>query len=42
MAQLAPERIASDGTAYLDYLGKLASQPLDITGYCLGGRPVWG
>jgi carboxymethylenebutenolidase len=41
MAQLTPERIASDGAAYLDYLGTLASPPFAITGYCLGGRLGW-
>jgi len=41
MAQLTPERIASDGAAYLDYLGTLAKQPFAITGYCMGGRVGW-
>jgi carboxymethylenebutenolidase len=41
MAELMPERIASDGLAYLDYLGELASPPFAITGYCLGGRVGW-
>ncbi|HVR04985.1 MAG TPA: dienelactone hydrolase family protein [Solirubrobacteraceae bacterium] len=41
MAQLTPERIVSDGAAYLDYLGTLASPPFAITGYCLGGRVGW-
>ncbi len=41
MAELTPERIASDGAAYLDYLGDLASPPFAITGYCLGGRVGW-
>ncbi len=41
MAELTPERIASDGAAYLDYLGGLASPPFAITGYCLGGRVGW-
>jgi carboxymethylenebutenolidase len=41
MAELTPERIASDGAAYLDYLGELASPPFAITGYCLGGRVGW-
>ncbi len=41
MADLTPERIASDGEAYLDYLGELASPPFAITGYCLGGRIGW-
>ena len=41
MAELTPERIVSDGAAYLDYLGDLASQPFAITGYCMGGRVGW-
>jgi carboxymethylenebutenolidase len=41
MAELTPERIESDGAAYLDYLGGLASSPFAITGYCLGGRVGW-
>ncbi len=41
MAELTPERIKSDGAAYLDYLGELASPPFAITGYCLGGRVGW-
>ncbi|HSZ05318.1 MAG TPA: dienelactone hydrolase family protein [Solirubrobacteraceae bacterium] len=41
MAELTPERIASDGAAYLDYLGEHASAPFAITGYCLGGRVGW-
>ncbi len=41
MAQLTPERIATDGAAYLDYLGDLASPPFAITGYCMGGRVGW-
>jgi carboxymethylenebutenolidase len=41
MAELTPERIVSDGAAYLDYLGEIASQPFAITGYCLGGRVGW-
>jgi carboxymethylenebutenolidase len=41
MAELTPDRIASDGAAYLDYLGKIASEPFAITGYCLGGRVGW-
>ena len=36
------ERIAADGTAYLDYLGDLAAPgPVAITGYCMGGRVGW-
>jgi carboxymethylenebutenolidase len=41
MAELTPERIVSDGAAYLDYLNDLASPPFAITGYCLGGRVGW-
>ena len=41
MAELTPERIASDGAAYLDYLGEVASAPFAITGYCMGGRVGW-
>jgi carboxymethylenebutenolidase len=41
MAELTPERIVSDGAAYLDYLGAIASEPFAITGYCLGGRVGW-
>jgi len=41
MAELTPERIASDGAAYLDYLDELASPPFAITGYCMGGRVGW-
>jgi carboxymethylenebutenolidase len=40
--QLTPERLAADGTAYLDYLGEVASPgPVAITGYCMGGRVGW-
>ncbi len=38
MAELAPERIAVDGAAYLDELAKVADEPVAITGYCLGVR----
>jgi carboxymethylenebutenolidase len=41
MAELTPERIVSDGGAYLDYLSELASPPFAITGYCMGGRTGW-
>jgi carboxymethylenebutenolidase len=41
MAELTPERIASDGAAYLDYLDGVAIPPFAITGYCLGGRLGW-
>jgi len=41
MAALTPERIVSDGAAYLDYLAGAASEPFAITGYCMGGRVGW-
>ncbi len=41
MAELTPERILSDGAAYLDYLDEIASPPFAITGYCMGGRVGW-
>ncbi len=41
-AQLTPERVTSDGGAYLDYLASVAlSGPVAITGYCMGGRLGW-
>jgi carboxymethylenebutenolidase len=40
--QLTPERLAADSAAYLDYLGEVASPgPVEITGYCMGGRVGW-
>ena len=40
--QLTPERLASDGTAYLDYLAAVAAPgPVAITGYCMGARLGW-
>ena len=41
MVELTPERIVSDGAAYLDYLAAFASPPFAITGYCMGGRIGW-
>jgi carboxymethylenebutenolidase len=42
MAELTPERLAADGTAYLDYLAEVASPgPFAIAGYCMGGRLGW-
>jgi len=41
MAELTPERIESDGGAYLDFLGGVAQAPFAITGYCMGGRVGW-
>jgi carboxymethylenebutenolidase len=38
---LTPERIASDGAAYLDALEQVAGGPVAITGYCMGGRVGW-
>ena len=38
MDELTPDRIASDGAAYLDYLARLSDGFVAITGYCLGGR----
>jgi carboxymethylenebutenolidase len=40
--QLTPERLTSDGAAYLDYLaGAAAPGPVAITGYCMGARIGW-
>jgi carboxymethylenebutenolidase len=40
--QLTPARVASDGAAYLEYLGMAASPgPLAVNGYCMGGRLAW-
>jgi carboxymethylenebutenolidase len=41
MEQLTPERTASDGAAYLDYLAGVAPGPVAITGYCMGARMGW-
>src|SRR6185503_19558202 len=38
MEQLTPERIAADGAAYLDELGRVSEGPVGITGYCMGVR----
>jgi carboxymethylenebutenolidase len=38
MDELTPERVASDGAAYLDELAKVSSEPFAITGYCMGTR----
>jgi carboxymethylenebutenolidase len=38
MNELTPERLASDGAAYLDELTKVADEPFAITGYCMGAR----
>ena len=42
MDELTPGRLASDGTAYLDYLEQVGAQsPFAITGYCMGARLGW-
>jgi carboxymethylenebutenolidase len=41
MEELTPERIVSDGAAYLDRLAEISSGPFAITGYCMGGRVGW-
>ena len=41
MDELTPERIISDGRAYLDALERFAPGPVAITGYCMGGRVAW-
>ena len=41
MASLTPQRIVSDGSAYLDRLAQAADGPTAITGYCFGGRLGW-
>jgi carboxymethylenebutenolidase len=42
VARLTPERIATDGAAYLDYLQQAAAPgPVAITGYCAGARLGW-
>jgi carboxymethylenebutenolidase len=41
MSELTPERIVSDGGAYLDRLEQLGRGPVAITGYCMGGRVAW-
>jgi carboxymethylenebutenolidase len=39
---LTPDRIASDGAAYLDHLATVAAPgPVAITGYCMGARVGW-
>jgi carboxymethylenebutenolidase len=40
--QLTPERLAADGSAYLDFLKSVAAPgPVAITGYCMGVRVGW-
>ena len=41
MAELTPERIASDGEAYLDELAKVSDGPVALVGYCMGARNGW-
>jgi carboxymethylenebutenolidase len=42
MDELVPERVASDGEAYIDSLADRAQPgPVAITGYCMGGRIGW-
>jgi carboxymethylenebutenolidase len=41
MQELTPERIASDGDAYLAALEQRSEGPVAITGYCMGGRTGW-
>jgi carboxymethylenebutenolidase len=36
--QVTPVAIEQDGKAYLDYLAGVASEPVAITGYCMGAR----
>lgn len=40
--ELTPQRIASDGEAYLDFLRQAGAQgPIAIAGYCMGARLGW-
>lgn len=41
MQELTPERIVSDGDAYLGRLQQMSSGPVALTGYCMGGRLGW-
>ena len=42
IAELTPERMVTDGAAYLDHLAGVAkSGPVAITGYCMGARVGW-
>jgi carboxymethylenebutenolidase len=42
MDELTPERLAADGSAYLDQLEQVGAQPpFAITGYCMGARLGW-
>jgi carboxymethylenebutenolidase len=39
--QLTPEAVSRDGQAYLDFLSDVATEPVAITGYCMGARVGW-
>jgi carboxymethylenebutenolidase len=39
--QLTPEAVSRDGQAYLDFLSDVATEPVGITGYCMGARVAW-
>jgi carboxymethylenebutenolidase len=39
--QLTPDAVLRDGEAYLDFLSHEATQPVGITGYCMGARIGW-
>jgi len=39
--QLTPEAVSRDGEAYLDFLSDAATEPVGITGYCMGARVGW-
>jgi carboxymethylenebutenolidase len=41
MARLTPDALARDGAAYLDFLAQFATEPVAITGYCMGARLGW-
>jgi carboxymethylenebutenolidase len=42
MDELTSERLAADGGAYLDYLREAGgTEPVAITGYCMGARLGW-
>src|SRR5947209_13544646 len=41
MNALTPERLAADGQAYLDRLGKESSGRVAVVGYCMGARVGW-
>jgi carboxymethylenebutenolidase len=42
IGQLTPDTLASDATAYLDYLAGVAGPGrVAITGYCMGARVAW-